>query len=98
MGRVLLAEAVDGPEVQVIFENKTTLKSYTYSVKPGALLDVNLPAADEYSVTINEGTTALVSSQLFTLSSQSVVLLYAVGQASNSTVTLPSRIVRNVVP
>jgi hypothetical protein len=97
MVRVLLAQAVDAPTVQVILQNKTTMKLYTYEVKSGALLDVNLPA-DEYSVEINQGTTTLVSSSLFTLDSQSVLLLYAVGQASNSTVTLPSRIVRNVIP
>jgi len=97
MVRVLLAQAVDAPTVQVVLQNKTTLKSNTYEVKSGALLDVNLPAA-EYSVEINQGATTLVSSSLFTLNSQSALLLYAVGQASNSTVTLSSRIVRNVVP
>jgi len=95
--RVLLAQAVDVPTVQVIIENKTTPKTYTYEVKSGALLDVNLPA-DEYSVEVNQGTTTLVSTSLFTLNSQTVLLLYAVGGASNSTVTLPSRMVRNVVP
>jgi Domain of unknown function (DUF4397) len=95
--RVLLAQAVDAPTVQVLLDNKTTLKTNTYTVKSGALLDVTLPAA-EYSVTVNQATTTLVSSSLFTLDSQSVLLLYAVGGASNSTVTLPSRIVRNVVP
>ena len=95
--RILLAQAVDVPTVQVILENKTTPKTYTYEVKSAALLDVNLPA-DEYSVQINQGTTTLVSTSLFTLNSQTVLLLYAVGQAGNSTVTLPSRMVRNVVP
>jgi Domain of unknown function (DUF4397) len=97
MVRVLLAQAVDVPTVEVILENKTTLKTKTYQVKSGALLDVNLPA-DEYSVEVIQGTTTLVTASDFTLDSQSVLLLYAVGQASNSTVTLPSRIVRNVVP
>jgi Domain of unknown function (DUF4397) len=95
--RVLLAQAVDVPTVQVILQNKTTLTSNTYTVKSGALLDVNLPAA-EYSVQVNQGTVRLVSTSLFTLQSQTVLLLYAVGKASNSTVTLPSRMVRNVVP
>ena len=95
--RVLLAQAVDVPTVQVILQNKTTLTSTTYTVKSGALLDVNLPAA-QYSVQVNQGTTTLVSTSLFTLESQTVLLLYAVGKASNSTVTLPSRMVRNVVP
>lgn len=95
--RVLLAEAVDAPAVQVILQNKTTLKLYTYAVEPGALLDVTLPV-DEYTVEINQGTTTLVSSSTFTLNSQSVLLLYPLGEASNSTVTLSSRTVRNVIP
>jgi Domain of unknown function (DUF4397) len=95
--RVLLAQAVDAPTLTVVLQNKTTLTTTTHAVKSGALLDVTLPAA-EYSVTVNQGTTTLVSSSLFSLDSQSVLLLYAVGGASNSTVTLPSRIVRNVVP
>ena len=95
--RVLLAEAVDAPAVQVILQNKTTLKLYTYPVAPGALLDVTLPA-DEYTVEINQGTTTLVSSSPFTLNSQSVLLLYPIGEASNNTVTLSSRTVRNVIP
>jgi Domain of unknown function (DUF4397) len=96
-GRVLLAQAVDAPAVQVILQNKTTMKLYTYAVDPGAVLDVNLPA-DEYSVEINQGTTTLVASSTFTLNSQSVLLLYPIGEASNNTVTLSSRTVRNVVP
>jgi hypothetical protein len=73
------------------------MKLYTYAVDPGALLDVNLPA-DEYSVEINQGTTTLVASSTFTLNSQSVLLLYPIGEASNNTVTLSSRTVRNVIP
>jgi Domain of unknown function (DUF4397) len=95
--RVLLAQAVDAPTLTVLLQNKTTLKTNTYTVESGALRDVTLPAA-EYSVTVLQGTTTLVSSALFSLDSQSVLLLYAVGGASNGTVTLPSRIVRNVVP
>ena len=68
---------MDVPTVQVILENKTTPKTYTYEVNSGALLAVNLPA-DQYSVQVNQGTTTLVSTSLFTLNSQTVLLLYAV--------------------
>ena len=96
-GRILLAQAVDAPAIQVILQNKTTMKLYTYAVDPGTLLDLSLPA-DEYAVEINQGTTTLVSSTTFTLNSQSVLLLYPIGEASNNTVTLSSRTVRNVIP
>jgi hypothetical protein len=96
VSRLLFAQAANSPELQVILENTSTKKLYTYAVKPGALLDVNLPAGD-YTIEINEGTTTLVSSTLLHLYSQSANLLYAIGQASNNTVVLESRILRDVV-
>ncbi len=95
-GRLLLAQAADAPALQVILENKSTMKLYAYTVNAGALLDVNLPAGD-YTVEIDEGTTTLVTSTSLTLYSQSVTLLYAVGQASNNTVNLETKTVRNVI-
>jgi len=97
LGRVLFAEAAASPGVEVILQNRTTMKVYTYAVNPGALLDVNLPAGG-YNLEINQGTTTLVASTSVELYSQSVLLLYAVGQASNQTVDLESKTVRNVIP
>jgi len=97
MGRVLFAQAADSPGVEVILQNRTTTKVYTYAVNPGALLDVTLPAGG-YDVEINQGTTTLVASTSVELYSQSVLELYAVGQASNQSVDLESKTVRNVIP
>jgi hypothetical protein len=95
-GRILFAQAADAPAVQVILQNTTTMKLYTYTVNPGALLDVSLPA-DDYTVEINQGTTTLVPSTTIDLYSQSVTLLFAVGEASNDTVDLEVKTVRNVM-
>jgi hypothetical protein len=94
--RILFAQAANSPAVQVILENTTTKKLYTYSVNPGALLDVNLPAGN-YTVEVNEGTTTLVSSTGLDLYSQSATMLFAIGQASNNTVDLEIKTVRNVL-
>jgi hypothetical protein len=95
-GRILFAQAANAPAVQVILQNTTTMKLYTYTVNPGSLLDVTLPA-DNYTVEINQGTTTLVPSTTIDLYSQSVAMLFAVGQASNDTVNLETKTVRNVI-
>jgi len=95
-GRILFALAADSPAVQVIVQNTTTLKLYTYSVNPGELLNVNLPAAN-YTVEVNQGTTTLVPSTGVTLYSQSATLFYALGEAKNNTVDLVIKTVRNVI-
>lgn len=82
--------------MQVILQNTATQKLHTYAVNPGALLSANLPAGN-YTVEINQGTTTLVPSAAFNLSSQSVEMLYAVGRASNSTVTMVTRAVKGVI-
>jgi hypothetical protein len=94
-GRLLFALAANSPAVQVILENTATKKLYVYAVKPGALLNATLPSGN-YTVEINQGTTTLVASTLV-LDSQSVDLLYAVGQASNNTVVLETRTLRDVI-
>jgi hypothetical protein len=95
-GRILFALAADSPAVQVILENTSTKKLYTYSVNPDSLLDVTLPSGT-YSVEVNEGTTTIVSSTTIELYSQSAEMLFAVGEASNDTVTLETKSVRNVI-
>jgi hypothetical protein len=94
-GRLLFALAANSPAVQVILENTATKKLYVYAVKPGALLDATLPSGD-YTIEINQGTSTLVASTL-AVDSQSVDLLYAVGQASNNTVVLETRTLRDVI-
>jgi len=94
--RILFALAADSPAVQVILENTSTKKLYTYSLNPGALLNATLPAAT-YTVEVNEGTSTLVPSTTVVLYSQSATLLYAIGEASNNTVTMETKTVRNVI-
>jgi hypothetical protein len=96
MARLLFAYAADGPAVQVIVQNTTTKKLYTYTVRPGAQLDVNLPAGN-YTVAVKEGATTLVAAAPLTLFSQSVNLLYGIGQAKNNTVVLETRTLRDVI-
>jgi hypothetical protein len=96
MARLLFAQASNSPVLQVILQNTTAKKLYTYAVNPDALLDVNLPAGD-YTIEINQGTTTLVASTPLRLFSQSANLLYAVGQASNDTMILETRTLRDVI-
>jgi hypothetical protein len=96
MGRVLLAQAADAPALQVTLQNTSTNKTYKYTVNPGALLDVTLPAGP-YTATISQGGTTLVSSAPVDLFSQSATLLYTIGEATNNTVNLLSRSIRNVI-
>lgn len=96
VSRVLFAHATNAPPVQIVLQNLTTAKTYTYTVNPGKLLDVNLPA-DNYSVAINEGATSLVAPTNVTLFSQSVTLLYGIGQSNNNSVVLETKILRDVI-
>jgi hypothetical protein len=96
LSRVLFALGANSASVNVVFENTDTKKVSTFTVKAGGFLDVNL-AAGAYTVAINEGTTQLVGPTTLFLSSQSVDLLYAVGQASNNTVVLEMKTLRDVI-
>jgi hypothetical protein len=94
--RILFALAADAPASTVVFQNTSTMKSYSYSANPGQLLDENLPAGN-YTVTVTAGTTTLIPSTGIALYSQSVTLLYALGEAGNSTITLATKTIRNVI-
>ena len=94
--RVLFALAADSSTVQLVLENTTTKKQYTFSVKPGALLTATVPSGN-YTVEVNQGTTTLVPSTSLDLSSQSATLLFATGEASNNTVNLQTKTVKDVI-
>jgi hypothetical protein len=81
--------------VQVILENTSTKKLYTYSVNPGSLLGVTIPSGT-YSIEVNTGTTTLAATT-FDLYSQAATMVFAVGQASNGTVNLETKNVRNLI-
>lgn len=95
-GRVIFALAADSPAVQVVLQNTTSKITYTYNVNPDALLDALLPSGN-YTIEVTEGTTTLVPATNIDLYSQSTTLLYAVGEASNNTVNLETKTVRNVI-
>jgi hypothetical protein len=88
--------AADSPAVQVVFKNTATKQLSTYSVNPGSLMNASL-AAGNYSVTVTEGTTTLIPATNLNVASQSVTLLFATGEASNNTVTLQSKTIKNVI-
>ena len=97
MGRILLAQAADAPVLEVVLQNTNTNKVYKYTVNPGALLDTALPAGS-YTATISQGgTTTLAVLSPVDLASQSVTLLYTIGEATSNTVNLVSRNIRNVI-
>lgn len=93
--RILFANSATSPALQVIVQNTSTKKLYVYSVSPGALLDETLPAG-HYEVEVNEGTSTLVPSTSVDLYSQSAIMFFAVGEASNNTVDLETKTIRNV--
>jgi hypothetical protein len=94
-GRILFVLAADSPAVQLILQNTSTKKLYTYAVNPGALLRVTLPAGT-YTAEVNEGTTTLIASTPLNLFSQSVAMMFAIGEANNNTLNLETKTVRNV--
>jgi hypothetical protein len=94
--RIEFALAADSASVQVIFQSTTTKKQYTYSAKPDALLMATLPSGS-YTVEVNQGTTTILPSTDVDLFSQSATLLFATGEASNSTVNLQIKTVKDVL-
>jgi len=96
MSRILFAQAANAAPVEVTFENTATSKSYSYTVDRGSLLDVSLPAG-LYTVTVTLGKTTLVAATPLNLFAQAAALVYTTGEASNGSVTLETRIVRDVL-
>lgn len=94
--RILFTLAADAPASQVVFENTSTMKTYTYAANPGQLVADILPAGN-YTVSVITGTTTLIPSTGIALYSQSVTMLFALGDASNNTVTLETKTIRNVI-
>jgi hypothetical protein len=94
--RLLFALAANSPAVQVVLQNTSTKKTYAYTVSPDSLLDAAVPAG-LYSVEIKQGAATLAGDGTLYLDSQSVTLLYALGQASSNTVVLENRTLRDVI-
>jgi Domain of unknown function (DUF4397) len=96
IGRVMFAQTANAASVQAVFENTQTKKVYTFTVASGVLLTANLPAGD-YTVAVNQGTASLVSTTSLHLYSQATTLLFALGQASNNSVVLENKTLRDVI-
>jgi len=94
--RIQFALAADSHAVQLVLENTSTQKLYKYTVNPGELLTAVVPSGS-YTVQVTQGTTTLVPSTNIDLSSQSVTLLFATGEASNNTVTLENKTIKDVI-
>jgi hypothetical protein len=94
--RVVLEQAAVSAPMQVTLQNTATQKTYSYTGDRGGVLDATLPAGF-YSIEIKRGAATLVASTPLNLFSQSTTLLYTVGEASNNTVVLESRTVRDVI-
>lgn len=94
--RILFALAADSASVQVVLQNTATKKQYTYSVKSDTLLIATLPAGN-YTIEVNQGTITLVPSTAIDLFSQSATLFFATGEASNNTVNLEFKTVKDVI-
>ena len=95
-GRVLFALAADSPAVQVVLENTSTQKSYKYTVNPAALLNTSVPSGN-YTIEVTEGSTTLVPSTALNLSSQSVTMIFAIGEASNNSVVIETKTIKDVL-
>jgi len=94
--RIEFAMAADSATVQVTFQNTTTQKTFKYSANAGELLIKSLPAGS-YTVSVSQGTSTLVPATALELPSQSATLLFATGDASNGTVNLETRTVKDVL-
>jgi len=93
--RFQFALAADSSTAQLVLQDTSTRKLYNYTVNPGKLLTETVPAGN-YTVEVSQGTTTLVPSTNVDLPSQSVTLLFATGKASNSTVTLETKTIKDV--
>lgn len=87
------ASALKATLTQVGVKNPRT---FTATAEPGAKASIAVPAGlYDLAVTAQGSTTELASQQVF-LAAQSVELTYAVGSASNNSVSLDIRVVKDV--
>jgi len=94
--RIALTNAADAPELQIILELVGGRQKYTYNVNPGKTVVATLPS-DPYNIEVESNGTVLVPLQPLTLPSLSTTLVYAVGTASNGSVTLVTKTVKDVL-
>jgi hypothetical protein len=96
--RVTFAQAADAPAVQVTLTQQLVKHPFTtkFMVNPSSQASVTLPSGT-YAITVTaSGTNTLLYTGLFPADNQSVELNYIVGSFSNNSVTLLTRIIRDV--
>lgn len=94
--RVVLTNSADAPELQITLLGLNSNKKYTFNVEPGQKVGPILPA-DEYTIEVAANNSVLVPPQAFILPSRSTTLVYATGNATNGSLSLITKIVRDVL-
>jgi len=91
--RVILANAADAPQLQFTFQAGS--QKYMYNVNPGQKMVATIPAG-AYDIEVEANGTVVVPSQPLPLPSLSAVLVYSVGSASNNSVVLITKTIKDV--
>jgi hypothetical protein len=95
--RVILTNSADSPEVQVILQVVNSQQKYTYNVNPGKEVVATVPA-NAYTIEVeSESGTVLIPPQPLTLFPVSATLVYSTGEASNGSLALVTRTVKDVL-
>jgi hypothetical protein len=94
--RIVLTNAADAPAIQVTVELVNSSQQYNYTVNPGKNVVASL-SAGSYTIQVQAGSSILVPAQPLFLPSLSDSLIYAVGEASNGSVMLITKTIRNVL-
>jgi hypothetical protein len=95
-GRITLAHSADAPALRVTLTQlgTTTPITHTYTLNPGKEITVALPVGT-YSLKATAGTTTIPLDNVVA-ENQAVNLTYLVGSAANNSVSLVTRIIRDV--
>jgi hypothetical protein len=94
--RIVLTNAAVAPVLQVTLQVVNSQQKYTYNVNPGKTVEAEIPA-DIYTIEVEANGTVLVPAQPLNLYSVSATSVYAVGRASNGSLTLMTKTVRGVI-
>lgn len=95
--RFVIANSADAPAVQATLTQLKVKnpKTYTVTANPGAQSAITVPAGT-YAVEVSAAGSTVMTLEVITLANQSAMFTYAVGQASNNSVGLINRAIRDV--
>jgi hypothetical protein len=94
--RIILTNTANAPELQITLQVVNSQQKYTYNVNPGKQVIASVPAG-AYTIEVQANSTVLVPAQPLTLPSLSVNVVYAVGSASNGSLGLVTKTVKDVL-